>query len=73
MSDDQLNLAEEEIRRVLFWAAGCDGESYIDERDWPLIARLSAAIDVNPASVVPNHSLDVGLDPYTPPLFKWGG
>ena len=58
------DLSQQEILRVLSWAAGCDGESYITERDWPLVKKLAESININPASVVPSYASDNGLDPH---------
>jgi hypothetical protein len=58
-------MTQQEIWRTLSWAAGCDGESFIDERDWPLIKQLAEKININPASVVPNYAREAGFDPST--------
>ena len=60
-----LDLSQQEVLRALSWAAGCDGESFIDGNDWPLVKRLAGSININPASVVPNHASDIGADPST--------
>ena len=52
-------LNREEILRVLSWATDCDGESFIDERDWPLIEKLAAAVDQDPALVAPGYAREV--------------
>lgn len=54
-----LELSEQEIRLILKWAEGCDGESYIDDDDWPLIERLAAAVGVNPRTVAPSWASEV--------------
>jgi hypothetical protein len=48
-----VNLGDDEIRRVLGWANGCDGESFIRAEDWPLIEKLAAAVGDDPAEVAP--------------------
>jgi hypothetical protein len=51
-----VNLAEGEIRRLLRWANGCDGESYIGEDDWPLIEKLAGKIGVDPTDAAPYYA-----------------
>lgn len=53
-----MKLSREEILRLLKWAAICDAESYITERDWPLIERLAAEVGGDPELVAPVYASD---------------
>ena len=57
-----VDLNQQEILRVLSWAAGCDDEGFTDDADWPLVKRLAESININPASVVSSYAQDIGLD-----------
>jgi hypothetical protein len=60
-----IELSQPQILRVLSWAAGCDDEGFIDERDWPLVQSLAESININPYSVVPSFAKEIdGADPY---------
>lgn len=62
-----MEIDRNEIQRILKWAEGCDGESYIGDDDWPLIERLAAAVGDEPEKWAPDHGRDrssraLGLD-----------
>jgi hypothetical protein len=55
-----IELDADEARRALSWARGCDGESYIDEDDWPLIVKLAALDGKDPETYVPYYGSERG-------------
>ena len=59
-----IDLSNEELHRILSWANGCDGESYIDERDWPLLEKLAAATGKDLEVVVPRYARERKWRPF---------